>query len=67
MLIVTTVAQYARWSHGSRYPVSANARIRPRSARPDSHVTSRGGLYDPNTMTRSMCAAIATTMKLAPK
>ena len=43
MFVVTTVAQYARWSHGSRYPVRRKRESQPkeREARQPRHLARR--------------------------
>ena len=42
--VPTTVAQYAFWSQGRRYPVKAKPSTRNRSAAPMSQLSSRGYL-----------------------
>src|SRR5450756_1143304 len=54
--VVTTVPQYARLSHGSRYPVSPYARVTSSSTTPTIQVASRGFLYAPYRKTCTMCS-----------
>src|SRR5512141_2219634 len=66
-LVPTTVAQYAFWSQGRRYPVKPNPRTRRRSARPTSQFSSRGFLYAPKTNVRAMWRTTRTTIAEAPQ
>ncbi len=44
MFVPTVIAQYANWSHGSRYPVNESPSVIKNNPRPSTQLNSRGGL-----------------------
>ena len=63
MTIVT--AQYASWSHGSRYPVKLDAAIAASSTRPTSQLSARPSRKPPVKKTRSMWRKATSTSRFA--